>query len=172
MSGGTLLAVRWLKLCASNTGARVQSLVRKLRSPAFASRALSAQTSLPRASPASGLSLTAVTSGPRKEIGDSQSSASSSCLCTRPLSSPHAGPEVLTAAEPQGSSVRAPIVAWQGAQPPGPVCSRGAEGASRLLLQPGAPLACLPNPSTPASAEVPSPSLRQLCQALGEKTSM
>ena len=128
---------------------------REVYPAAFASRALSAQTSLPRASPASGPSLTAVTSGPRKEIGDSQSSASSSCLCTRPLSSPRAGPEVLTAAEPHGSSVRAPVVAWQGAQPPGPVCSRGAEGASRLLLQPGAPLACLPNPFTPASAEVP-----------------
>ena len=58
---------------------------REVYPAAFASRALSAQTSLPRASPASGPSLTAVTSGPRKEIGDSQSSASSSCLCTRPL---------------------------------------------------------------------------------------
>ena len=110
--------------------------------------------------------------GPRKEIGDSQPSAPSSCLCSRPLRSPRAGRGVLTAAEPHGSAVRAPVVAWQGAQPPGPVCSRGAEGASRPLLQPGAPLACLPNPSTPASAEVPSPSVRQACQALGEKTSM
>lgn len=75
----------------------------------------SAQTSLPRASPAPVSSLPQESPASRAGIEDSQISASHSCLCSRRVGSPRRGPADLTAAEPRGSVFRALVVSWQDA---------------------------------------------------------